>query len=601
MNLSATHYWSAEVPFANLMLQASPWISGNSDYVLGDANTKLIDKMTFDGNGYPTEIPQTIAGIAKAQTVRTVLAWDNYGILPHGKYTLRYEGEGEVELFGLDTITILKKEAGLVEFDLKPLRQILWKEPAHFGGSLGLIIRKSLKNNRIRNIRVLLPNVKETDATYPFNPFFVEKMRPFKAIRFMNWTAAFWSAERTWSDYRPSTYYTQSNLDWSATTNRSVSYEYMVQLCNLLKSDLWLNMPYGVDSNYVYQVSKLVKNTLNSKQKIYLELGNEAWNYGEAYSKQYNYIKDNVPPILLNKDHQYRYAYHANRLFKAFESYAPTNAPKTLRVLAGQQADETVLQRSMEGFSFLNVAGQYDIGSVSDYSFTEASDLSALSAQSTVADVAKIARKSKAKSLAALQKNNDILGAAGKKMILYEGGLDISVRYPFSLDASLAPAYAPVVWAFQNDTSCYNIYTDWLRNVHALPTTELTMQFVLADRDDAHYGSYGHLQNIFTDDASNRAKYKAVLDFCGVQLATETLTENTKPINLFPNPNNGTFTILFEDETFHNVSIFNQFGKKVFQKNVFETKHLLEINDLSNGIYFVKVDGYGVKKMVVVR
>ncbi len=56
MNLSATQYWSSEVPFSNLMLQASPWISGNEGYVLGGENTNVADKMTFDTDGYPTEM-----------------------------------------------------------------------------------------------------------------------------------------------------------------------------------------------------------------------------------------------------------------------------------------------------------------------------------------------------------------------------------------------------------------------------------------------------------------------------------------------------------------------------------------------------------------
>jgi spore germination protein YaaH len=65
-------------------------------------------------------------------------------------------------------------------------------------------------------------------------------------------------------------------------------------------------------------------------------------------------------------------------------------------------------------------------------------------------------------------------------------------------------------------------------------------------------------------------------------------------ISLYPNPNNGNFTIKRDDALMQvNISIYNNIGQLVWQNNTIEKE--IHINDLSEGVYFVNVTTDGIK------
>ena len=66
--------------------------------------------------------------------------------------------------------------------------------------------------------------------------------------------------------------------------------------------------------------------------------------------------------------------------------------------------------------------------------------------------------------------------------------------------------------------------------------------------------------------------------------------KNTTEINVFPNPNNGNFTIQFDTISENNsVEIYSVLGQKVFEKSDIKT-NTLEILNLEKGVYFIKVN-----------
>ncbi len=587
MNLFYVNYWSREVPFSNLMMQASPWVACNSDWKFDEKdNYSISDKIAKDANGYPLSLPQNIAGQTKSQIVKSIVAWDNGGILPKGKYTLRYDGDGEIELFGLDTIAIIKQEKGLIEFNLRAARAKSDTIFGLLGGGLGIVIRKSLQSNPIKNIRILLPNTNETDANYPFNPSFLQKLKPFKAIRFLNWAGAYWSSDVEWSKRRPATYYTQMNIhdSWEA---RSVAYEYMIKLCNILERDMWLPVAYQINENYATELGKLVMKDLNPNLKVYLEYGNEVWNLAFPFNIQYAYVQNNAPASLQNQDHQYRYAHFANRIFKAFNS---SPSPRVVRVLSGQQGSSSVLERSVKGMAFVAAAGQFDAGSVTDYMFQNEA-INQLSATPTIKDAAKAYRAAMQTSLNYMQQNLDVLQPLGKNMISYEGGVH----------ALVAPndnsAKAKTLLAFAKDTSFYNISREWLSKVKALGNVKMQMAFVLAD------DKYGHwnIQNIFTDNASNSLKYKALLDHCGVVLTGKNTIETPFLLQIFPNPTQGNLQLQFDSEAQRNLQLYDLTGKLLLQKSLFSVSEMLDLSDLASGFYLLRVaeNGKSVLRKIV--
>lgn len=580
MNLYFTSYWSREVPFANLMMQSSPWVPCDSNWQYGQSNNYLyFNSIVKDKQGYPTHLPQTINGLSNPQAVQSILSWDNGGILPIGTYQLIYDGDGEIELFGNDTITILNSISGRIDFNLKP-NKIIVNEPGKKGGSLGLIIRRSNKDNPINNIRVLLPNTSQN--IYPFNPAFLEQLKPFKSIRFMNWNAAYWSDEINWEDRRKPDYYTQFNsIDWYSIDQKGVAIEYAIQLCNILKKDMWISIPYKANENYITELGKLILSTLDPTLNIYIEYGNEVWNEGfsdvpnDAFERQHNFVNLQVPANLINQNFQYKYAYFAN---KAFKSFNPSNNNRVIRVLAGQQGSwqGDVLQRSIDGMNFIGSKDGFDVGSVTDYIYHDEA-IKSLPVGATVQDVALAFRNIMNKSIASISENLSILNAIGKKMITYEGGVH----------ATCLPGdpNEQAIIDFSKDTSFYNISTEWLKNVGNLNGIQLQMAFVLADDQ---YG-YWHLQNIFDPNPTNSLKYKALINYCKT-VDNKELSINNNP-KVYPNPFYDELSIEFENENNLKLKIIDSQGKIYFTEN-YENKQIinLSISNLPKGLYFLCIE-----------
>ncbi len=76
----------------------------------------------------------------------------------------------------------------------------------------------------------------------------------------------------------------------------------------------------------------------------------------------------------------------------------------------------------------------------------------------------------------------------------------------------------------------------------------------------------------------------------GVMNEQITITEKTKSeIKIFPNPNNGIFTISTPDERVQLVEIYDVTSKIVFREPNYYTKNKINISSVESGIYFIKI------------
>ncbi len=66
------------------------------------------------------------------------------------------------------------------------------------------------------------------------------------------------------------------------------------------------------------------------------------------------------------------------------------------------------------------------------------------------------------------------------------------------------------------------------------------------------------------------------------------LTINKNQINIYPNPNNGEFTITLYNSEKTNVNIYNLNGKLVFEDTQFTTNKAYNLSDLGSGVYIIK-------------
>ena len=65
-----------------------------------------------------------------------------------------------------------------------------------------------------------------------------------------------------------------------------VPYEDMIELCNETEKDMWINIPALATPQFVQSLAQLISTELNPNLNVYVEYGNEDWNYNFfAYSQ----------------------------------------------------------------------------------------------------------------------------------------------------------------------------------------------------------------------------------------------------------------------------------------------------------------------------
>ncbi len=121
----------------------------------------------------------------------------------------------------------------------------------------------------VKNVKIIRPGY---DPTHPplFTTEFLRHISRFKTVRLMDWTRTNDSMVKSW-DERALTrtpYLPDAGVPW----------EHIVELANITRQDIWVNIPALADDDYVLNLARLFKNTLNPSSKIYVEYSNEVWN-----------------------------------------------------------------------------------------------------------------------------------------------------------------------------------------------------------------------------------------------------------------------------------------------------------------------------------
>ncbi|MDX2195876.1 MAG: hypothetical protein NW207_05620 [Cytophagales bacterium] len=65
--------------------------------------------------------------------------------------------------------------------------------------------------------------------------------------------------------------------------NRGGSIESIVQICNQLNTDAWINIPVNASDNYITGLATYMKENLNPGRKVYYEVGNNIWSFAPGF------------------------------------------------------------------------------------------------------------------------------------------------------------------------------------------------------------------------------------------------------------------------------------------------------------------------------
>jgi len=199
--------------------------------------------------------------LTDGQEAWTLCCREIRGHYPSGVYTVQYHGTGELK-FDYDVREIVSSEKGLVKLRVEA-----------GDGGIHVVLLKTDPADPVRNIRIWMPGYgpgEEHDGEM-FYPTFLERLKPFGLIRYMDWGRTNNSDIKTWAD-RP--------LMTDASWNRGgVPIEMMVELANRTNTDPWFCVPHLADDDYIKRMAELIKASLKPGLTPYFELSNEVWNW----------------------------------------------------------------------------------------------------------------------------------------------------------------------------------------------------------------------------------------------------------------------------------------------------------------------------------
>lgn len=486
MNLSSVTYYTRELPFVDVMKSSMPWVTQNDRNVPGGRNpwdTEKIHSIPLDADGYPLSLPVEIPGMEAPQITATLMCRAIEGRYPKGRYVCLYEGQGDIRFF-FDA-KVATSSPGRIELDVTP---------SHAGIFMKIV--RSEKNDHIRNIRVIMPGFENSYELQPFNPVFLERLKPFKVIRFMDWQRTNDSVVQQWAQRTKPSSYTQAD-------RAGVAIEYLVDLCNRIDADPWFCIPHQADPDYIRGFAGLVKDSLRHERKMYIEYSNEVWN---AMFGQYRWVEAHGDPAL---SHARKYASFARQAFGIWQEEFGDQKGRIIRVVSGQQVRPGIAEDIIEylgrgGLDALASSGYFGLGAEGYKA------LQTLGPRATAHDVMRsVYENMRAHELPAMEKHAKIASGYGIRYVTYEAGQSIC---PFPLGSS--PPYLQALWDAQESPELYSTYREFIASCREMNLT-LFMAFAFVSAQDTKSGSWGHLE--YLDQPTTEAlKFRVFLDELGI-------------------------------------------------------------------------------------
>ncbi len=292
----------ASVPFE----EARPWLTKG--------------KIKYDTNGWPVYIPKN--GQVGTRFINKLPV----GTVPDGLYTVLYEGKGKL-IYGNDA-KLVHRSIG------KDIISITAGKDKELRGTL--IIKETDPRDHIRNIRILMPggicsnnpykrvysakscsrghylSFEKHHNTILFNPDYLNYMKDFKVIRFMNMAGITRNPISSWNKRN-----TMTQQTWGGKpTVRGAPLEVMVELANQIGADPWFCLPHKASNDYIHKFASYVRKHLRPGLKVYIEYTNEAWN---TIFSQAHYMKDKGGELRLDPDRaKAGYKYYSMRSVQMF-------------------------------------------------------------------------------------------------------------------------------------------------------------------------------------------------------------------------------------------------------------------------------------------
>lgn len=351
INLIEMNYYNPEQPFLNIfktsgVTRSTPsgwWTHGMSEW-----DTHEAAYLQLDANGYPTTLKASSADPHSPQlftSVGVLLERDlpnaNRGTgLPYraGRYIVLYDGQGKLE-YGFDAALVSSSPGRDIVNVKTPSSQgidlrITSTDPNHSG-------------NYIRNIRLVKAEEESLLAAgNVFEPSYLNLLQSFRVVRAIQWLGIDSAGGflTNWAD-RP----TPKDAGWGGSNGMPI--ETVLQLCNSVGADCWVNVPHKATNDYITQMAMLVHANLAASQKVYIEFSNEVWNclfaqcgYAAAQG-QALWPNAGVSPFAYNRSW---YGMRTAQMCDIWKSVWGADASRVVCVLASQSGNSGVAEQALD-------------------------------------------------------------------------------------------------------------------------------------------------------------------------------------------------------------------------------------------------------------
>jgi hypothetical protein len=411
-NLTGIADWSGDWAFVDAFKMSRDWISGSST-------------AWDDGRDFELDARGWVLSLKSGQIARTLMFWDDEGRYPAGQYIVLYKGKGTIEY-----TTAATKNAALSS----PGRDLIDVDPSK--GGIGINITAIDAADPLTDIRLIMPggvcaddpyawcatdadcsgacdSFEGNHATQIFHPTFLDRIKTYRLLRYMDWMETNNSDLASWND-RPRT----DDVRWRS---HGVPVEIMVELANRLGADPWFCVPHLASDEFVSELAGAVRQGLRADLRPYVEYSNEVWNgmFGQA-----QYARDQGVALGLGGDpYQSSLFYYSKRSVEIFGRWAQVygGTDGFERVMAAQSGNPWTGEQVL---SFQNADQQTDALAIAPYFGWNASpsDAGTIGAMSVDALVNQVSTTILPGVLKDMQDNKATADKYGVRLIAYEGG-----------------------------------------------------------------------------------------------------------------------------------------------------------------------------------
>lgn len=467
MNLESVVDWSPAWTFTDAFKASRPWISQAFNPVTWGTtwSPDQAPTLDLDANGNVRSLKTwTQNGVQMRQFAGTLMFNALGGDYAGGTYRAEWDGTGVVT-FGFDAVvTASGRTAGGRNYaDLRVT-------PTDSG--IFMRIEQTSPTDPVRDFNVWMPDWNGRSfvgerwqpgaAFSPFHPLFLERLGPFKTLRFMGMQETNTSDIATWGQRRDTNDIRQGSGAEGTPSEpvaNGISLEYMVELANELDADPWFNMPYLADDEFVRNFASYVRDHLEQGRTAYVEWANEVWNFGWGFEAS-EWVKQRWTAEGLDPDYGQWIvtAREAKRDFDIWSSVFAGQTDRIVRVAAGQAANAWIVEQIAA-----NMGGAYDAIALAPYiTFTD-EQRAAYTSATTVDRILADAWTNVATSIQWTREHADLaarLSAAENgrpiKLVAYEGGPHLDGR---------GASYQNAFHAATNDPRMGDIYRAYLKGL----------------------------------------------------------------------------------------------------------------------------------------